>query len=207
MDPYDATRVVWALDGITTGYGADITITFKANDRVDAEKKIAFVQTALEHEGWKSAQQVRGWTKRRKKVNESRMIPSSKPAAGTHIDQLPDVRTPLYGTTGNRGDNISEPEPAKTLKLTEIGWHYKDAGGNPQNHDAMMHDEPDFEFRGHLHEGERCDDSGVVPAVRNVGPRNRRQPEGDVLWLCGMGMEEERFRLATDRSLRVQDQV
>ena len=90
-----------------------------------------------------------GWTKKRKKVNESRMIPSGKPAAGTHIDQLPDVRTPLYGTTGSRGDDMSEPEPAK--KLTEIGWHYKDAGGNLKNHDAMMHDEPEFEFRGHLH--------------------------------------------------------
>ena len=140
-DPYDATHVLGA-GGITTGYGADITITFKANDQVDAEK-IAFVQTALSMKDGKVHNKF-DTDEKKKKVNESRMIPSGQRGAGTHIDQLPDVRTPLYGTTGNRGDDISQPEPAKTLKLTEIGWHYKDASGNPQNHDAMMHDEPDI---------------------------------------------------------------
>jgi len=139
-DPYDPMRVLGA-GGITAGYGANITITFKANDRVDAEK-IAFVQTALSMKDGKVHNRFDAGEK--KKVNESRMIPSGKPGAGTHIDQLPDVRTPLYGMTGNRGDDLSEPEPAKNMKLTEIGWHYKDAGGNPQNHDAMMHDEPDL---------------------------------------------------------------
>jgi Domain of unknown function (DUF4157) len=136
---YDPTRVRGA-GGIITGYGADITITFKANEGVDAEK-IAFVQTALSMKDGQVYNKFEG-DEDEKQVNESRMIPSGKPEAGTHIDQLPEVRTPLYGMTGNRGDDLSEPEPAKRIKLTEIGWHYKDKGGNPQNHDAMMFDRP-----------------------------------------------------------------
>ena len=134
-DPYDATRVLGA-GGVTTGHGANITITFKANDRVDAEK-IAFVQTTLSMKD--GVHNKYDADEKKRKVSESRMIPSGKPGAGAHIDQSPDVRTPLYGMTGTRGDDLSEPEPA-----TEIGWHYKDAGGTPQNHDAMMHDEPNL---------------------------------------------------------------
>jgi hypothetical protein len=139
-DPYDAT-VVPGNGGITTGYGVDINITFKANENVDA-KKIAFVQTAQSLKDGRVHNRFQA-DEEKKKVLAGRMIPSG-PAAGTHIDQAPDVRTPLYGMTDNRGDDLSEPEPAKTMKLTEIGWHYKDAGGHLQSHDAMMHDEPDL---------------------------------------------------------------
>jgi hypothetical protein len=40
--------------------------------------------------------------------------------------------------------HVVQQRSATTMKLTEIGWHYKDAGGHLQSHDAMMHDEPDL---------------------------------------------------------------
>jgi hypothetical protein len=140
-EPYDAIVQQGYGDAIV-GYGTDITIKFKANDRVDAEK-IAFVQTALsvkndmvhnKHEGEK------------RKTAESRMIAGGRLGAGVHIDQSPDVRTPLYGMSGAQGDDLASPEPAKTL--TEIGWHYTDAAKKRQHRDAMMHDEP------HLNSGD-----------------------------------------------------
>jgi hypothetical protein len=137
-DPYDLTRVL-GHGGATIGHGADITIKFKSNERVDAQK-IAFVQTALSIKDGKVHNRFSD--EKKKKVAESRMIPSGKPGEGTHIDQMPDISTPLYGTTGSRGVDLSDPEPAK--KLTEIGWHYKDARGNVKDHDAMLHDEPDL---------------------------------------------------------------
>jgi hypothetical protein len=139
-DPYDA-MVVPGNGGIVAGYGVNIDITFKANDNVDA-KKIAFVQTAQSVKDGRIHNRFQN-DKDKREVLASRMLPAG-PDGGAHIDQMPDVRTPLYGMTGNRGNDLSEPEPAKKMKLTEIGWHYKDASGNPQNHDAMMHDEPDL---------------------------------------------------------------
>jgi hypothetical protein len=134
-DPYDAFFQPGHGD-VIVGYGADITIKFKANERVDAEK-IAFVQTALSVMDDKVHNKYEG---EKKKTAESRMIPPGKAGTGVHIDQLPDVRTPLYGMSGSRGDDLANPEPAKTL--TEIGWHYTDTSKKLQNRDAMMHDEP-----------------------------------------------------------------
>jgi hypothetical protein len=136
-DPYDAT-VAQGYGDIVVGYGADITIKFKANQHVDAEK-IAFVQTAL---SVKDDQVHNKYEGDKKKVAESRMIPAGKPGAGVHIDQFPDIRTPLYGMTGSTGDDLASSEPAK--KLTAFGWHYIDANKKLQNSDAMMHDEPDL---------------------------------------------------------------
>jgi hypothetical protein len=136
-DPYDATYAQGHGD-IAVGYGANITIKFKANEHVDAEK-IAFVQTALSVKDDKVHNKYEG---EKEKVAESRMITSGKPGAGVHIDQFPDVRTPLYGMTGSRGDDLASSQPAKTL--TEIGWHYTDAKKKLHNNDAMMHDEPDL---------------------------------------------------------------
>ena len=136
-DPYDA-MVQPGYRGIVTGYGADITIKFKANERVDAEK-IAFVQTALSVKDDKVHNKYEG---EKKKVAESRMLSPGKSGAGVHIDQLPDVATPLYGMAGNRGDDLANPEPHK--RLTTFGWHYKNARGKLENEDAMMHDEPDL---------------------------------------------------------------
>ena len=200
-DPYDAF-IQQGQSDVTVGYGADITLKFKANERVDAEK-IAFVQTALGVKDGKPHNKYDQDEKKKKELAQSRMIPSGKPGAGVHIDQSLDVRTPLYGMTGSRGEDLADPEPAK--KLTEIGWHYTDAGGKPQNHDAMLHDEPTLSS-GDFYTGATDGEPRVAPGVRNNGTRDRRQPEGDVLRLSGMGMEEERFGPATP-SHGVQDQI
>ena len=139
-EPYDAIVQQW--NGAIVGYGADITIKFKANDRVDAEK-IAFVQTALSVKDDRVHNKYEG---EKRKTAESRMIAGGRLGAGVHIDQSPDVRTPLYGMSGAQGDDLASPEPAKTL--TEIGWHYTDAAKKRQHRDAMMHDEP------HLNSGD-----------------------------------------------------
>ena len=137
-DPYDLTRVV-GHGGATVGHGVDVTIKFKANKQVDAEK-IAFVQTARSIKDDKVHNRFSD--EKRKAVAESRMVASGRPGEGTHIDQMPEIATPLYGMTGSREGDLSGPEPAK--KLTEIGWHYRDSGGSLKNNDAMMHDEPDL---------------------------------------------------------------
>jgi hypothetical protein len=136
-DPYDAT-IAQGYGDITVGYGANITIKFKANANVDAEK-IAFVQTALSVKDGKVHNKYEG---DKKKVAESRAIPAGKTGAGVHIDQFPNIRTPLYGMTGSSGEDLASSQPAK--KLTEIGWHYTDANKKLQNNDAMLHDEPDL---------------------------------------------------------------
>lgn len=133
-DPYAAVTRHGAGD-VIVGYGADITIKFKASEGVDAEK-IGFVQTALSVKDDKVVNKYEG----KGKVGESRMIPPGKAGAGVHIDELPAVRTPLYGMYGNRGDDLANPEPAKSL--TEIGYHYTDASKKLHNRDAMMHDSP-----------------------------------------------------------------
>ncbi len=137
-DNYDPT-IVPGADGAIVGFGADIKITFKANNNVDATK-IAFVQTAAS---------IRDGTipgpsdEKEKKVAESRMIPAGKPGAGTHIDALPKSRTPLTGMSDAAGGDLAKPVPSvRTPHLADFGWHYKDASGNPQNNDATMHDTP-----------------------------------------------------------------
>ena len=138
-DPYDATRVK-GYNGIDTGYGADITITFKANNLVDAEQ-IAFVQTAQSVKDGKP-HNIYSSDEKKKKAAESRRIPEGKPGAGVQIDQFPNIPTPLYGMKGGRGSALAGPEPKETL--TQIGWHYADPNRKPQNRDAWLHDEPDL---------------------------------------------------------------
>lgn len=139
-DPYDPTRVLGA-GGVTAGYGADITIRFKANDRVDA-RQIAFVQAALGVRDDKISNPHEGKYGTGGEVAESRMIPEGEPGEGVHIDQIPNIRTPLAGMTHASGDDLASSQPNK--KYAEIGWHYKDVQGELVNHDAMMHDEPDL---------------------------------------------------------------
>jgi hypothetical protein len=124
--------------GITTGYGANIKITFKANENVDAEK-IALVQTARSVMDGK-VRNIFDRDTKEKQVNAGRMIPKG-PDAGTHIDQLPKVRTPLYGFTEHRGDDVSEPQPSG---VAEIGWHFKDDKGKLRQQEAWMKDKPDL---------------------------------------------------------------
>src|SRR6185437_8114002 len=131
-DPYDA-QLDQGSGGVTVGFGADIVITFKAYDRVDATK-IASIQKAISTKDGKH--ENKSDTDKEKKVSESRAIPTGKPEAGAHIDQKPESRTPLFGMSGASGNDLSHPEPSKAKKLTEIGWHYKDASGALQNNDA-----------------------------------------------------------------------
>lgn len=118
------------------GYGANIKIRFRANDRVDATK-IAFVQTALSVKNGAPYNKYDN-DEKEKKVAGGRMIPAGKPGAGVHVDQRPPSRSPLYGVTG--GDTLASPVAGP---YTEIGFHYKDAG-KPKNQDAVLTDEPDL---------------------------------------------------------------
>src|SRR5262249_12316587 len=134
-DKYNANR--YPFKGVNTAYGAEITITFKANDKVDATK-IAFIQTVVTSKdgthtpgGFKNEEQ--------KKIQEGRTIPEGKPGAGTHIDQWADVRTPLAGMKDAKGTDLSNPTPNPTY--TEIGWHHLDSKKKVVNNDAWMHDE------------------------------------------------------------------
>jgi hypothetical protein len=119
-------------------YGAEITITFEASDKVDA-KKIAFIQTVLTS---KDGTHAPGGSKNEKqeKIQGGRVIPEGKPGAGTHIDQWADVRTPLVGMKD--ATDLSNPTP--NPKYTETGWHYLDSNKEFVNHDAWMHDEPNI---------------------------------------------------------------
>lgn len=116
-DPYDETVRIGA-GGIIVGYGADITITFKPNERVDAEQ-IAFVQTAVG-------------------------VKDDKVSQGTHIDQDPNSRMPLYGMESKEGDDLANPTSMKlkSVSLTKIGFHHKDASKKLQQREAVMYDEP-----------------------------------------------------------------
>lgn len=137
-DPYDATLA--QVGSLTVGYGADVTITFKANKFVDADK-IAFVQTALSVKDGQVHNKYQG-DENVKKTAESRAIPTGKPGEGVHIDQKPEIVTPLYGMSGSRGSELADAVPA--AKLTTIGWHHPGATGPSANQDATMHDEPDL---------------------------------------------------------------
>jgi hypothetical protein len=148
-DPYE-TNWVQGAGGITTGYGAKIKITFKANENVDAEK-IALVQTARSvmdgrvqniYDKREMGKEESKEREKERKVNASRMIRSGATKAGTHIDQLPRIRTPLYGIPEHRGDALSQPEPST---ISTIGCHYKDSQGRlVQNQDASLFDTPDL---------------------------------------------------------------
>jgi hypothetical protein len=135
-DKYNAN--IYPSNGVNTGYGAEITIAFKANDKVDATK-IAFIQTAVTS---KDGAHAPGGSKneRQEKIQKGRMIPEEKPGAGTHIDQWADVRTPLVGMKDAKGTDMSNPTP--NPKYTEIGWHHLDSNKKIVNQDAWMYDEP-----------------------------------------------------------------
>ncbi len=149
-DPYDATLVP-GYGSVIAGYGADITIRFKANDRVDA-RQIALVQTALSVKDDKLVNAHEGNTGG--EVAASRMIPKGKPGAGVHIDQRPGIRTPLPGMTHASATDLASSQPNK--KYAEIGWHYRDAHGELENQDAMLHDDP------HLTSGDNYLDASEV---------------------------------------------
>lgn len=142
-DPYDPNKVLSPGETITLGYGADITITFEPNELVDAEK-IAFVQTAVSTKEGKVHNKYADQDDPTRKTAESRMIPAGKPGAGVHIDQKPDVSTPLYGMSGSTGEDLAQPIPRTDSFVTQIGFHYKDAAGAVVKQDAKMHDAPDL---------------------------------------------------------------
>jgi hypothetical protein len=137
-DPYDEFLVLGAASAIV-GYGANITIRFKANDRVDA-RQIAFVQTALSVMDDRIVNKYEGRYGTGGEVAARRLIPEGQPGEGVHVDQIPNIRTPLAGMTRSTGDDLASSQPDK--KLAEIGWHYRDAHGELVNRDAMTHDEP-----------------------------------------------------------------
>jgi hypothetical protein len=135
-DPYDAT--VLPGNSVTVGYGADITITFKPNKLVDAEK-IAFIQSALSVKDGTPDQKYRA-NAIDAKVASSRTIPAGQTGAGTHIDQDPRQRTPIYGATGSRSESLKGAEPATSKPVTVIGKHVPAAPD--KNVDPVLHDEP-----------------------------------------------------------------
>lgn len=136
LDEYDATRGVDNPDV----NGATLTMHFHPNEQVDAEQ-IAFVQQA------RSLVDARPYTKdygdeAQQKTAIGRNIPAGEVGQGSHIDQMPYSRTPLAGMKKAGGDQLANPKPNK--KYTDIGFHFTDPDGNLQQHDAMLHDEPNL---------------------------------------------------------------
>ena len=150
-DPYNATSVS-GQDDVTVGYGANITITFKPNKLVDAGK-IAFIQSVLSVKDGTPDQKYQA-NATDAKVVSSRTIPTGQTGAGTHIDQFPGQRTPIYGATGSRDESLKGAEPAKFKLLTVIGKHLP--GAPDKNVDPVLHDEPD------LNTGDLYTDAGDV---------------------------------------------
>jgi len=116
---------------------------------VDATK-IAFVQSVVSVKDGKPTDSRRSLTEKEKKIVAGRTISPGKAGEGTHIDENPKIRTPLYGMSGASGNDLANPAPeqfndtlqGKRVPETEVGWHFRDSSKAPQNHDAMMHDQP-----------------------------------------------------------------
>ena len=121
--------------------GVDLTMRFKPNDRVDAEK-IAFVQTAQSKSGGKPFSIYDDKGAKEKEASQKRMIPERQPGEGTHIDQGPAARTPLFGMRDVSGKSgLADFDLSTPPALAQPGWHYRDKSGT-QHRDASMHDCP-----------------------------------------------------------------
>jgi hypothetical protein len=95
-------------------YGIDIQISFKPNDKVDAEK-IALVQTA---QTLLDGKPVSVHADKKNDVTPSRMIPEFESGQGTHIDAQPESRTPLYGMADpTKGNELADSGTGRLMQL------------------------------------------------------------------------------------------
>jgi hypothetical protein len=136
LDEYDATV---GADNPDVN-GADITMHFHPNERVDAEQ-IAFVQRV------RSLVDGRPYTKDYgnaawQRAALGRNIPAGETGQGSHIDQMPYSRTPVAGMKSESGNRLADPTP--NPKYTEIGHRFTGPDGKLTQRDAMLHDEPNL---------------------------------------------------------------
>jgi len=114
-------------------YGANIRIIFTPNEKVNAEK-IALVQTA---QTLKDSMPFSVHSSDPKDVTPGRSIPDYESGQGTHIDQTPSNRTPLFGMTDpSKGNELADSTPGRYMHL---GYHYSDKGGLQYDH-AWLYD-------------------------------------------------------------------
>ncbi len=139
-DKYEVTRDVGNLEG-GDFEGVEIELRFKPNSLVDAEL-IGLTQTVRNQEKGKPFT-LGGYTPKLKELEESRMVPTGEPGAGTAIDQGVRHDNPLYAARTN------PPTPGKTLtdvpahpEAGQHGWHYTDKDGKLQEQDALLKDTP-----------------------------------------------------------------
>jgi len=112
--------------------GVDIDLKFTPKDPVDATQ-IALTQSIRS--------QKRGSTYliADQRSRADHVIPEDEAGGGTLIDRLSGHRNPLYGTDHPTGDDLGS---STELSTAEFGWHYTDANGTQQTHDAHLRDEP-----------------------------------------------------------------
>lgn len=136
LDEYEAIR---GADNPNVN-GADITMHFHPNERVDAEQ-IAFVQRVrnlVDERPYTKDYSSEAW----QKTALGRNIPAGEVGQGSHIDQMPYSRTPIAGMKSESGNRLADPTP--NPKYTEIGFHFTAPDGTLKQRDAMLHDEPNL---------------------------------------------------------------
>ncbi len=116
-----------------SGYGANIRIIFTPNERVNTEK-IALVQTA---QTLVDGMPFSVHAKSKNDVTPGRSIPDYEQGQGTHIDQSPSGRTPLFGMTDpGTGSELADSGPSRYMHL---GSHFSDKAGLHHDH-AWIYD-------------------------------------------------------------------